>query len=303
MRGRLDRRTFVGLSVAAALTPPSVFAAAGTDPDLVAFLSDMHVGGGKSGDRQAKRLADAVDAVLAMRPRPANCIVAGDIAKGIGAKGDYVRAKAQFDRLEAAGVAVTFAMGNHDRRDTFAEVFPKAWAATAVPGRLVSLVETPHAGFLVLDTLGQNPDPTKSGLAFEYTDGQHAFLKRTVEGREKPLIVIAHNALEDGRFRKCVFRAPCIRGFIHGHEHAWFRRVWRGIGPDGRYAGLRALSLPSTGDWGDIGWASMRLTADTATVTLHQADYWFPEPGKPSAAECAAFVGENAGSSCVFFLK
>lgn len=303
MNGWLDRRAFLGVSVAAALSSKSVIVAKGTDPNLVVFLSDMHVGGGKSGDRQAKRLASAVDAVLAMRPLPAYCIVPGDIAKGIGAKGDYLRAKVQFDRLDAVGVTVTFALGNHDRRDTFAEVFPKAWAASAVPGRLVSLVEAPRVGFVLLDTLGQNPDPGRPGLAFAYTDDQHAFLERTLAERKKPLFVVAHNAIENPRFRRLVFRSACVRGVIHGHEHAWFRRVWRGIGPSGGYIGLKSLSLPSTGDWGDIGWALMRVGTDTASVTLHQSDYWYPEPGCPSAAECAVFVKENAGATCSFSLR
>lgn len=41
---------------------------------------------------------------------------------------------------------------------------------------------------------------------------------------------------------------------------------------------METLCLPSTGQWGDIGFVLVKLNADEAVFTVHQRDYYVPRP-------------------------
>jgi len=271
------------------------------DANLVALLSDVHVGGMKNDpDYPLERLRATVDDILSLRPMPANAIVVGDLAKAVGRKPDYRRSEPELRRLAAAGVKLAFAMGNHDRRETFNDIWPEVRAASLRPDRLVSHVETPYADFLVLDTLDQGPDPnTLSPGGGKVDNGQYHLLKNWLSARTKRIFVCAHHPLDwNGLFMKYLFAAPQAVGFLHGHEHNWITRYLRSPLGDGRE--LRSLGLPSVGVWGDIGWTLLRITADRATAELRMADHYFPRPRVPRPAQWDEIVRERRGAVCTF---
>lgn len=69
---------------------------------------------------------------------------------------------------------------------------------------------------------------------------------------------------------------------------------------------VKTLCLPSTGHWGDIGWALMRTDGDKARVELHQRDFWFPIKNSPEPGADHEMwrlnTAENKGATCTFTL-
>ena len=120
------------------------------DENLVCIISDLHV---HPDWHQERYLAEIVGQILALNPRPRYVLCLGDIAYLTGKPEEYAAARRYLDRLEAAGMQLTLTMGNHDRRDAFAEAFPDHAAASRLPDRYVYTVETPLADFILLDSL------------------------------------------------------------------------------------------------------------------------------------------------------
>ena len=129
----------------------------GIDPNLTVFLSDIHVV--PDGHRYLphfrhtrEQLRCRIDEILAMRPRPARVVTFGDLAFNHGEATSYAYAAPLFDELAAAGIAVTHAMGNHDRRDTSSSVslprrrrraFPAVWFRSSILARPISSCSIP----------------------------------------------------------------------------------------------------------------------------------------------------------------
>ena len=73
--------------------------------------------------------------------------------------------------------------------------------------------------------------------------------------------------------KKYVVGLKNFRGFIHGHWHTW--QEWTML--DWNKGDFRrAIGLPSTGFWGDIGYVQFRTDAKMATATLVQREFYFP---------------------------
>ena len=91
------------------------------DEDAVILISDMHV---LPNGHTPDYLTRVVNEILAMNPLPRNVIGLGDLANLYGHVEDYECARQLFAPLEEAGINLTLGMGNHDRRENFARVFP-----------------------------------------------------------------------------------------------------------------------------------------------------------------------------------
>ena len=115
-------------------------------PFLLAQLSDPHIGADWEGADPRPALAAAVDAVLALRPRPHAALVSGDLVEH-GSDAEYEVARGLLERL---GVPLYVLPGNHDRRDGLRRHFgvpgvggePVQYAADLGPLRLVALDTT-----------------------------------------------------------------------------------------------------------------------------------------------------------------
>ena len=280
------------------------------DPNLVVVISDVHTGLPWSKQQYrtgreypwmpeaAKRL---VRAILAMDPRPSLVLDLGDLSLAFGEEGDYEVGAEVLRPLTDAGIQVVHTMGNHDIRANFLKSFPGADAGTKVPGRFTHVVSTPHADFIVLDSLqepvrrGSYDACTVKGLGKEQTD----WLKATLLEARRPTFVCAHHAIPELGVARHVARCPYVVGSLHGHNHHWATDYFAdGYGENAHT--IRSVGMPSFGLDRDIGFGVLRLGAKSAKLTCRIFDYYFPTPRTPRPASWDAFVRDNDGHTVEF---
>ena len=279
------------------------------DDNLILLLSDCHVAATSTPSFPYRRLEQCVERALALNPLPRRAIMFGDIAGTVGPKADYEKSAQLFNRLEAAGISVSYLMGNHDRRAGFLEVHPECAAKTQVPGRLVQVLETPRCDFILLDSLIGEDGDSRIVVRGELDHAQAEWLEARLASTDKSTIVCAHHAcgelkLNSGKtLEQALPTIPHVRGYIYGHVHRWSTEWKRRFDGDPRF--MRALSLPATGNWGDLGYCLLRLTPEeTAEVRLFQNDYCYPKP-LPAAKRPRSWdmvVADNRNLSCTFDL-
>ena len=275
----LSRRRFLGMA-GASVAAPRLFAKAKSDydPDLTVLLSDIHV--------------------------------FGDLAWLFGRKEDYLQSLPYLKQLEDAGIPVTIGMGNHDRRSTFLEVHPSYLERTKVPGRIVTVCDAGAVDFLMLDGLQGTDDRglRDMGPGFGKLDkDQQDWLLAELPKRKKPFFVCSHFPVQEltagGKpLARALVTAPNVIGYIHGHDHRWYKRYMRNGWRKGEIV-KRTLCLPSTGHWGDIGYVLLRTCGNRAVASLVQKEFFFPspsEPGAPANALWDVIVAENKGQTCTF---
>jgi hypothetical protein len=305
----ISRRSFL-TGVAAAAAAPSAFAGLKTDPDLVVLLSDVHVNGvaGKGAYQRDKFMRVVAD-VLKMDPLPGHAVFFGDFAFLYGRKEDYVASSEGVRLMQNAGIHVTLGMGNHDRRSTFLEVHPSYAKTTKIPGRIVSVVNLGRADLIMLDGLLGSDDrglsdmgPGQGGL----DKAQQDWLMDVLPKWRRPVFVGSHwpiGGMKVGGkpIAQLFFRSPAVAGYIHGHDHRWYKTQAMKSWKDSPQ--IRTLCLPSTGHWGDIGYVTLRLSGDRAVAALHQYEYYFPGP-VATDARCPKIwrdiTAENQNQTCTF---
>ena len=294
---------------AAAAAAPEAFAVAakpGRDPGLTALLSDIHINGRPGGERyQPGELDRTIAEILRLDPLPARAVVFGDIARSEGHVEDYVLARKHLQPLVDAGIELHLGMGNHDAQKAFFEVFPEYEARTRIPGEVVFTVDAGAVDFIMLDILAGGKEKDGSCIS----KAQQDWIADALPKWKKPVFVCSHYAAGavkvHGRgLNELMLKSPAIAGYIHGHDHRWRKDVtWKGwVSP----RIVKTLCLPSTGHWGDIGWALMRTSGKTAKVSLFQRDFWFPVKDSPEPGADREMwrinTEENQGLSCTFTL-
>lgn len=212
---------------------------------------------------------------LAVDACPAGLIVAGDCAFLTGESGDYRRLE---ELVAPIPMPVTFAMGNHDHRERFWDVFPRQRSASAPPAdRHVTLIETPLADWFVLDSLDKtNATPRRIGAAqLEWLAGQ-------LDARpDKPALVVAHHyplaedkpaslasaLLDTADLYDVILPRKRVKAYVFGHSHRWqFARI----------DGLHLVNLPALAWLFDPrqprGWVDAQLQPDGIRLTLQCLD-------------------------------
>lgn len=297
----LDAKTMVDMAGAPSERRRRKKKSGDKDENLVCIISDLHC---NPDEYQEAKLRRTVADILTLDPLPANVLALGDVAYLQGRHHEYVRLKEIVSPIEAAGIKLTMAMGNHDRRKQFSEVFPEKAAESLVKDRLVFLVETPRADIIVLDSLQESyPDPDVGIVPGAIDDAQKAWLQDTLNSySSKPVFVTAHHALNETGIKAMLVDSPTCCGYIHGHLHywqpGWFRKNYN---PDNRI--IRSLCVPSTGHWGDIGYTLLKLGEESATAYLHQYEFFFPRPlaeGQEKPILWSMIEEEHAGVVCKF---
>ncbi len=291
MKGALTRRMFLSLTLAAC----AAAGAAGDvplDQNLVALFADLHITTDAKNPHQREGFSTCVRDVLALNPRPAHVLFYGDLSFNHGDTNDYRLLKELVKPLEDAGVRWWACFGNHDRRGSFLSVFPeRKEAAPLVPDRMASVVSTPYADFILLDSCLEGP--VNGGL----DDAQRAWLERTLAKATKPVFVGAHHPIKETGVADLLASGNVRAAYLYGHNHKWLQQS---------EAGVETLCLPSTGHWGDIGYVLVKLSSEEAVFTLHQRDCYAPRPAaKPEdiKPEWKERVRKNDGSQWHFSLK
>ncbi len=201
---------------------------------LIAQITDIHLGfdPGNPDEFNRQRLDRALEALTAMTPRPDLLLATGDLVDD-GKDGDcYARLK---DIFSALPFPVFAAMGNHDDRERFREVFSDV---PAVGGFVQYAIEDWPVRILVLDTL----EVGRHGGGFCEMRG--AWLRdRLAEAPDRPtLIVLHHPPIESGlswmtenpdaewvvRLRRIIEGHGNIVAMIAGHLHRPIVTQWAG---------------------------------------------------------------------------
>ena len=211
---------------------------------LIAQISDLHV---RPRGKPAYRVSEtnmmaerAVDALVALTPRPDLVVITGDMTD-CGLREEYEQLRAILSRLRIPTFMVP---GNHDRRETFREVFHEH---PAMPEGFVQFtIEDGPVRLVGLDTLV--PGQSHGALC----DRRLAFLDEALGRRgDKPAIVFMHHPpfvcgirhmddirLLDGaeRLAEIVSRHPQVERILCGHHHRPIQT---------RFAGTIASIAPS----------------------------------------------------------
>jgi len=286
------------------------------DANLSVFLSDVHVSPSVSPveNYQLGSFRRCIDEILAMRPLPARAVVFGDIALGKGMTADYEMSRPDFLRLSEAGIKVHYTMGNHDHREPFMRVFPESSADLRVKGRFASIVNLGFCDLLLLDSLDERNgaregEPTIGTGTIDAA--QLDWLEDEVRRARRPFICGAHHSPRElsldvnGQKRvalKALKESELYMGWVQGHGHCWMKG-FNACSSTNPIATFRMLCLPSTGYWGDIGYAVARSFEDRLEVALRIYDFYYPRPARAGERrpKCwDAIVKEKKGDVCVF---
>ncbi len=286
----MERRDFLKILMGSTLLPWVSFgqqmaATEGRkqDRNKVVILSDAHVGV-SSGQWQRDGLAARVATVLLMDPLPGCVLILGDLAYSHGDVADYELFKAMMEPLDKAGIPWYPMMGNHDDREAFFSVFPER-KSKFVSDRLVTVVKTPRSDFVLLDSLKEG----KIGGTLD--EKQRTWLKSFLSDRKKSTFVCAHHSIYDTRLQTLLEKTPCVSGYFHGHLHSWVETRTK--------KGLNCISIPSTGQWGDIGYVVLTQNSLRARLESTIVDYYYPMPKEPPKAEWLERITRKNGREVV----
>lgn len=200
---------------------------------LIAQVTDIHLGfePDSPGEFNRQRLDRVLGELAAMQPRPDLLLATGDLIDR-GDKASYERLREAFADLP---FPVHYALGNHDVRSTFQEVFPEA---PFEDGFLQYVVETDALRLIVLDTLEEG----RHGGAF--CEARADWLKARLDEAPdvRTLIVQHHPPVEVGipwmntdpaepwvgRLEACLRGRTNIVGVVCGHIHRAVTTAWAG---------------------------------------------------------------------------
>jgi Icc protein len=287
----VSRRDFLLRTAAAGaslLTIPSLRAAASkADPDRWALLSDTHIAADPAATKlsvnMAAHLRASIAEVLALSTPPQGMLINGDCALDQGLAADYATFGDLLQPVAAAELPTHLSLGNHDNREVFWNALKDARpAAPLLASRQVSIVESPRANWIMLDSLDvTHQTPGRLG------DDQRAWLARALDARaEKPaLVVVHHNPIFEGDKKSGLLDTAellailqprrHVKALIFGHTHTWRQK---------EIDGLHLVNLPAVAYPFDpievTGWVDCHLQADGAALELRAHDTHHSAHGK-----------------------
>ena len=287
----ISRREFLLRSAAAGvglLTIPAVRASGSkADPDRWALLSDTHIAADSAATRlevnMAAHLRAAVAEVLALFTPPQGMLINGDCAFDQGLAPDYANFADLLQPVAAAELPTHLTLGNHDNREVFWDALKDARpAAPPLASRQVSIVESPRANWIMLDSLDvTRQTPGRLG------DDQRAWLAGALDARaEKPaLVMVHHNPMFDAAKKTGLLDTAellailqprrHVKALFFGHTHTWRQT---------ELDGLHLINLPAVAYPFDpaeaTGWVDCHLQADGASLELRAHDLHHPAHGK-----------------------
>ncbi|MET0238790.1 MAG: phosphodiesterase [Sphingobium sp.] len=202
---------------------------------LIAQVTDIHLGfePGNPAEYNRARLDRIVGRLNSGVNRPDLLLATGDLADR-GDVDSYLRLK---DAFGGAACPVVYAMGNHDLRAAFLEVFPET--PTDDGGFIQYVVDLPGRRLIVIDTLEEG----RHGGAF--CEARAAWLDaRLNEAPDVPTIIVMHHPpIEAGidwmnthpdepwviRFADAIAGHGQVQALLCGHLHRPISAPWRGV--------------------------------------------------------------------------
>ncbi|WP_425613688.1 metallophosphoesterase [Anatilimnocola sp. NA78] len=239
-----------------------------------ALMSDTHI------DADAARVSREVNMsdhlkqawaqVTAAAGKLSGAIVHGDVAHLKGLPGDYAQVAKLLIPAGKTALPLHFMLGNHDDRTSFREVL-KSSAASPLDSHHVTLIETKHANWFLLDSLEKvNGTPGRLGEA------QLKWLSAALAAKtDKPAIVSVHHhpqwegekigGIQDTKeLFEILVPHKQVKAVFYGHTHNWSQKVHEGIHlvnlPPIAY--VFAVDKPS-------GWVEAAIGPKSMELTLH----------------------------------
>jgi Icc protein len=287
----ISRREFLLRSAAAGaglLIIPALRAAGSkANPDRWALLSDTHIAADPAATKldvnMAGHLRAAIAEVLALSTPPQGMLINGDCALDQGLAGDYATFGELLRAVAEAELPTHLALGNHDDREVFWKALKEARPATPLlASRQVSIVESPRANWIMLDSLDiTRQTPGRLG------DDQRAWLATALDARaEKPaLVMVHHNPIFDGDKKTGLLDTAeliailkprrHVKALIFGHTHTWRLTEIDGL----HLINLPAVAYPFNPSEA-TGWVDCLLQPDGASLELRAHDTHHPAHGK-----------------------
>ena len=201
---------------------------------LLAQITDIHLGfePDNPAEFNRKRLDQIVAHLSSGVNRPDLLLATGDLVD----RGDVASYRRLKNALSLTPCPVLFAMGNHDARDAFLEVFPD----TPVDDGFVQyVVDFPERRLIVIDTLEEG----RHGGAF--CERRATWLgARLGEARETPTVIVMHHPpVEVGidwmnthpdepwvkRFADTIAGHDQVQALLCGHLHRAISAPWNGV--------------------------------------------------------------------------
>ena len=235
-----------------------------------AFLADTHspedVNDNYRGFYPHQNLQKVIPEISA--DLPDGVVIAGDLARLKGQWGDYANLKKLLTPL-AEKTPVFMALGNHDDRKNFLQVFDKIpGKKQPVSGKHVIVVNKAPVRLIILDSLLYvNKVPGLLGKT------QRQWLQDYLKNcDDTPTILCFHHTLGDGdgdlldvpRLFAIIKPIRKVKAILYGHSHAY------GFS---EFEGIHLINLPATGynfsDTEPVGWVEAQLTAKGGNFTLH----------------------------------
>jgi 3',5'-cyclic AMP phosphodiesterase CpdA len=258
-----------------------------TDPHRFALLADIHVWAVRDqahgGVKPAEQFLHARPQVLALGPRPAGLLIAGDCAFLAGKPDDYALLRELTAPITESGIPIHFVMGNHDNREAFWKAFPQQHPGGSGPvaDKHVTLVEAADLNWFLLDSLERTKyTPGQLG------DAQLHWLAQALDAHgDKPAVVVAHHNLDraakttglkdTAALLDVLTPRKQVKAYFHGHTHEWAYR---------NLDGLHVACVPTLVWVFDKtqprGWVDAHTRSDGMTLKLAALDPTHPAHGQ-----------------------
>ena len=257
------------------------------DPARIALFSDTHLAGDKAKISREVCMwtyfEKARANLLAGEKLPSMLMINGDLALDNGQPADYETVIDGLRPFREAGMPVHLNMGNHDHRENFWKAIAPADTSKVVDAKHVSIVETPGANWIMLDSLEETAKTP--GLL---GDAQLKWLGKSLDGlKEKPAIVIVHHnpnlvanpkiagLKETKALMDILLPRKQVKALIFGHTHKWIHT---------KVEDLHLINLPPVAypfGKGDVsGWVDVTMKETSATLKLNAVDPKHPQNGE-----------------------
>ena len=279
----ISRRRFLGGTLAAASSlalNPDLFAAGPEQqPSTWALLSDPHLAADRGlvsrGVNMTNHFKQVSRELLQLSSPPTGVMITGDCAYNTGELADYSLLVDLLNPLRQEGMPVHLALGNHDHREHFWQVFQQEKSATRpVADRQVALLRAPHANWYILDSL----ETTLSSPGLLGQEQLHWLAKALDDNPKTPaLVVIHHNPGLNGGNLGLKDTLPLfevirprnqVKAYIYGHTHAW--KV------EADTSGIHLINLPPVSyvfrEGEPSGWVHARLQDSGVQLELRCVD-------------------------------
>jgi 3',5'-cyclic-AMP phosphodiesterase len=238
-------------------------------PFRVALLADTHIPADPENQYRGffptRNLESIVPQILESQPEAA--IICGDAARLSGERADYEALKELLAPL-AGQTPIHIALGNHDNRQHFHQVFDQASDQRQdVAGKHVVVLDQPGLRFVILDSLLY-----VDRVAGLLGRAQRQWLARFLETADRrTTLLMVHHTLGDGdgdlldvdRMFALIRPHPHVKAIFYGHSHVWSVT---------RHERLHLINLPAVGynfrDQDPVGWIDAAFTPNGAELTL-----------------------------------